>query len=360
MSYLARNNAYSTLASPINNTATSITVATGHGDRFPVIVSPDYTYVALDNGLGAIEIVKVTARAAASDTMTVVRAQEGTTAISHGAGVAVELRMTAGLVEDAMGHFADTTAAHAASAIGFTPTGNVASTNVQAAIAELDTEKQPVDATLTALAAVVTAANKLIYAIAADTFATTDLTAAGRALLDDADAAAQRSTLGLGALSVLSQVTLAELDSSVNATQAEAEAGVENTKFMTALRVAQAIVGAVRTYTKAQRGAVVSLTDAATVALDLSAANNFSLLLTSGVGATRQLGNPTNAVAGQSGVLVVTQDATGSRAISYGSNYKFAGGSAPALSTAANAVDYLSYYVESATRIFISANRDIK
>lgn len=144
------------------------------------------------------------------------------------------------------------------------------------------------------------------------------------------------------------------------ASQAEAEAGVENTKFMTALRVAQAIVGAVRTYTKAQRGAVVSLTDAATVALDLSAANNFSLLLTSGVGATRQLGNPTNAVAGQSGVLVVTQDATGSRAISYGSNYKFAGGSAPALSTAANAVDYLSYYVESATRIFISANRDIK
>lgn len=137
MSYLARNNAYSTLASPINNTATSITVATGHGDRFPVIVSPDYTYVTLDNGLGAVEIVRVTARAAASDTMTVVRAQEGTTAISHGAGVIVDLRMTAGLVEDAMGHFADTTEAHAASSIGFTPTSVLLSPNVQAALAEI-------------------------------------------------------------------------------------------------------------------------------------------------------------------------------------------------------------------------------
>lgn len=137
MSYLARNNAYSTLASPINNTATSITVATGHGDRFPVIVSPDYTYVTLDNGLGAVEIVRVTARAAASDTMTVVRAQEGTTAISHGAGVIVDLRMTAGLVQDAMGHFADNTDAHAAGAIGFTPTLVLLSTNVQAALAEI-------------------------------------------------------------------------------------------------------------------------------------------------------------------------------------------------------------------------------
>lgn len=56
--------------------------------------------------------------------------------------------------------------------------------------------KQPSDATLTALAGVTTAANKLIYATAPDAFATTDLTAAGRALLDDTDAAAQRATLG--------------------------------------------------------------------------------------------------------------------------------------------------------------------
>ena len=59
------------------------------------------------------------------------------------------------------------------------------------------TDAQPLDATLTALAGVTTSADTLIYATGADTFTTTSLTAAGRALLDDADAAAQRTTLGL-------------------------------------------------------------------------------------------------------------------------------------------------------------------
>ncbi len=59
---------------------------------------------------------------------------------------------------------------------------------------------QPLDATLTALAGVTTAANKLIYATGADAFSTADLTAAGRAILDDANAGAQRTTLGLGNL----------------------------------------------------------------------------------------------------------------------------------------------------------------
>ena len=58
---------------------------------------------------------------------------------------------------------------------------------------------QPLDATLTALAGVTTAANKLIYATASDTFTTTDLSSFGRTLIDDADAAAARTTLGLGA-----------------------------------------------------------------------------------------------------------------------------------------------------------------
>lgn len=49
------------------------------------------------------------------------------------------------------------------------PAGNIAATDVQTAINELDTEKQPKDATLTALAGALTAANKIPYATATDT-----------------------------------------------------------------------------------------------------------------------------------------------------------------------------------------------
>jgi hypothetical protein len=57
--------------------------------------------------------------------------------------------------------------------------------------------KQPLDATLTALAGVTTAADKLIYATGADAFSTTDLTSFARTLLDDANAGVARATLGL-------------------------------------------------------------------------------------------------------------------------------------------------------------------
>ncbi|HJW26436.1 MAG TPA: hypothetical protein VJ576_16195 [Rhodocyclaceae bacterium] len=67
---------------------------------------------------------------------------------------------------------------------------------LKAQVAALGTGKQPLDATLTALAAIVTAADKLIYATGPDTFATTTLSAFIRTLLDDADAATARATLG--------------------------------------------------------------------------------------------------------------------------------------------------------------------
>jgi phage-related tail fiber protein len=62
------------------------------------------------------------------------------------------------------------------------------------------TDAQGLDATLTALAGVTTSADQLIYATGADTFSTTSFTVFGRSLADDADAAAGRSTLGLGSI----------------------------------------------------------------------------------------------------------------------------------------------------------------
>jgi hypothetical protein len=56
---------------------------------------------------------------------------------------------------------------------------------------------QPLEATLTALSGVGTAANKIIYTTGVDQFAETDLTAFGRSLIDDADALTARATLGV-------------------------------------------------------------------------------------------------------------------------------------------------------------------
>lgn len=144
MGYKASNNAYSTLAGSLTNVATIATVAAGHGDRFPVIAGADFTYVTLENTGGTREIVKITARAAASDSMTIERAQEGTTAVAWNAGDAIELRLTALVVQTAMDHVDDTAAAHAASAIANTPAGGISATNVQDALNELDGDKQAV------------------------------------------------------------------------------------------------------------------------------------------------------------------------------------------------------------------------
>ena len=106
-----------------------------------------------------------------------------------------------------------------------------------------------------------------------------------------------------------------------------------------------------QSFTKAQRGTPVALTDGATITPDFAAGNNFSVTL----GGNRTLANPTNLTAGQSGTIIVTQDGTGSRTLAFGSYWKFAGGTAPTLTTTASAVDAIAYYVESATRITATA-----
>jgi hypothetical protein len=51
------------------------------------------------------------------------------------------------------------------------------------------------------------------------------------------------------------------------------------------------------------------------------------------------LANPTNMVNGGTYVLIIKQDATGSRTLAYGADYKWPVGTAPTLTTTANAVD---------------------
>lgn len=111
-----------------------------------------------------------------------------------------------------------------------------------------------------------------------------------------------------------------------------------------------------QSFTAAQRGAISALTDGATITPNFALANNFSVTL----GGNRTLANPTNLTAGQHGVIVITQDGTGSRTLAYGSYFKFPAGAAPTLTTTANAVDVLAYYVESTTRITARLIGDVK
>jgi len=93
------NNASSTLASGIGTGDTSITVKSGEGDRFPAVSSPDYFMLTLVDVSGNREIVKCTARTLSSDTMTIVRQQEGTGPQSFSTDDIVSLRVTAGTLE---------------------------------------------------------------------------------------------------------------------------------------------------------------------------------------------------------------------------------------------------------------------
>ena len=85
--------------------------------------------------------------------------------------------------------------------------------------------------------------------------------------------------------------------------------------------------------------------------LDFGANQNFVLTLTGNI----TLANPTTEQVGQSGVLVFVQDGTGSRTLSLSSDFESAGGSGITLSTAANAVDIIPYFVKAANSIQLGA-----
>ena len=92
------NNATSTLATGINNSVTSLSVASGQGALFPTLGGSDYFYCTLANTAGTVEIVKVTARS--TDTFTIVRGQDNTTAATWLSGDRVELRLVAASLND--------------------------------------------------------------------------------------------------------------------------------------------------------------------------------------------------------------------------------------------------------------------
>lgn len=99
---LFANNADSSLNGAIASDTAVLTLKTGEGSKFPSPSNGDYFLVTLYQKLGSgeinHEIVKCTSRA--GDNLTIVRAQEGTTAKAFNDGDLVELRITKGTVEN--------------------------------------------------------------------------------------------------------------------------------------------------------------------------------------------------------------------------------------------------------------------
>jgi len=92
------NNAFGTISAGISSSDTTIVLDTGQGARFPTLGSGDYFYATLIDTSNNLEIVKVTARS--TDSMTVTRAQDNTTARAFAIGDRFELRPTAALFEE--------------------------------------------------------------------------------------------------------------------------------------------------------------------------------------------------------------------------------------------------------------------
>lgn len=100
--YLLSNNAISTLAAPITTGATTLTVNSGDGAKFPSGATANMPFPLVVRAAtypvpASYEIMLCTGRN--SDTLTVVRAQEGTSAFPFNAGDVVGLDLTAGVVQ---------------------------------------------------------------------------------------------------------------------------------------------------------------------------------------------------------------------------------------------------------------------
>jgi hypothetical protein len=127
------------------------------------------------------------------------------------------------------------------------------------------------------------------------------------------------------------------------------------TAAQTVALLGAAVTGSAQAFTGQQRGTPVVLTHGVNVAIDASAGNVFTLTLS---GATAQLDDPSNLVAGQTFMVVVTQDGTGARALTFGAKYSFGIAGTPVFTTSAlNIVDLVSCYVVSTTKIIATVLR---
>lgn len=159
--------------------------------------------------------------------------------------------------------------------------------------------------------------------IADDAITTGKIAAGAVGTSDIADSAITTAKIAAGAV-----ITADLADASVTAAKADS--------------TAIALLGTAQEYTRTHNFNATTLTDGANIAWDLSQNQVAKVTL----GGNRTLSNPTNAVDGAVYILVVKQDGTGSRTLSFSSDYKFSGGTAPTLTTTASKADVITFVCE--------------
>ena len=98
-------------------------------------------------------------------------------------------------------------------------------------------------------------------------------------------------------------------------------------------------------------GATQTANASGSTTLDYDTYQNFVLTATGNV----TLANPSTESTGQSGVIVLIQDGTGSRTLSTGTDYEWPAGSTGTISTAASSVDVIPYFVDASNSILLGA-----
>ncbi len=148
-----------------------------------------------------------------------------------------------------------------------------------------------------------------------------------------ADTAAFRSFLGLGTAAVLNSGTAAgNLPTNTN------------------------LEGTVREFTRRQNFNATTLSDGATINWDLDLNQVTAVTL----GGNRTFAAPTNMVDGSFYALTVIQDGTGTRVPVWNAVFKWPGGTAPVLTTAINARDYLVFRSNGTNLYLTGISLDVK